>query len=119
MQTFLSAFKQRFRSDELLDILNNHSNWVKFIPHEDSGVCFTYNPQRESNSGYWYSMRIVPNINGPNANSKRRRNLLNDMRIYLHEPNKFFFFKEEDAPNNIGLDLKWMQLMNRTRIVGK
>jgi hypothetical protein len=65
-------------------------------------------------------MKIVPNISpdGPDY-SERRRNLLNDMRIYLHEPNKFFFFKEEEAPYNIGLDLKGMQWMNRTRILGK
>ena len=65
-------------------------------------------------------MRIVPNIgpDGPDY-GERRRNLLNDMRIYLHEPNMFFFFKEEEAPGNIGLDLKWMQWMNRTRILGK
>ena len=93
---------------------------MKSIPHEYSGPCFTYNPQQESVPGYWYSMGIVPYISQEGVDySERRRNLFNnDLRIFLHEPNKFFFFKEEEAPGNIGLDLQWMQWMNRTRILG-
>ena len=125
MQTFLSAFTHRFLYEDneaLYDILNNQSYWVKSIPHEYSGPCFTYNPQLQSVPGYWFSMGIIPYINqeGGGDYNERKRNLLNnDLKIFLHEPNKFFFFKEEEAPNNIGIDLKWMQLWNRTRIVGK
>ena len=119
MQIFLSNFTQRFGNDGLYDILNNQSNWVKSIPHEWSGPCFTYNPQRQSQPGYWHAMGIVPNIGqeGPYY-SKRRRNLSHGLRIYLHQSNKFFFSKGEEAPSNVELDLNLVQTMNRTRIVG-
>ena len=48
-----------------------------------------------------------------------RRSLFNNLRVFLHEPKKFFFFKEEEAPNNIAIDFLRMQFTNRTRIVGK
>ena len=123
MQRFLSYFTQRFENDmkywDYVDILNNPSYWVKSIPHPHSGSCSTYNPQRQSNPGYWFHMLIVPNIDiySPDY-SEDRRNWFNHGRIYLHEPGNFYFSREEEAPNNIGLDLKRVQLMNRTRIVG-
>ena len=119
MQTFLSNFTQRFGYDGLFDILNNQSYWVKSIPHEWSGPCFTYNPKRQSYPGTWHSIGIVPNIGleGPYY-MERRRNLSTDLRIYLHEPNKFFLFKEGEAPSNVALDLNLVQTINRTRIVG-
>ena len=73
----------------------------------------------ESDPGYWYAMLIKPKIDTGPEYGERRRKLLDDLRIFLHEPNKFFYFMEEEAPNNIGTDLKWMQYINRTRIVGK
>ena len=122
IQNVLSKFTQRFQSSDQreYDIVNNGSLWESSIPEENSGTCLTYNPKMESDAGYWYSMMIEPNIEAAEGSSfdQKKRNVLNNMNMFLHEPNKFFYFSQEEAPNNIGIDLKWMQLHNRTRLVG-
>ena len=75
----------------------------------------------QSDAGYWFSMFITPNVEAASGsnNDEKRRNLFNDMKVFLHEPNKFFYSDQEDAPNNIGIDLTWFQLNNKkTRILG-
>ena len=123
--SFLSSFTQRFNDEDdnhLYDILNNGTLWIRTIPHEWSGACFTYNPQMQSDAGFWYSMFISPNIQGASGSNdeEKRRNLFNDLKVFLHEPNRHFYFLQEDAPNNIGVDLKWIELTNKkTRIIGE
>ena len=113
LKTVISRFTQRFHSEgqQQYDILNNDSYWTKSIPHEYSGPCFTYNPQLDSDPGYWYSMSIVPNA--------AAAPMYENMRIFLHEPNKFFYFMEEEAPNTVALDLKQLQHIKKTQIDGK
>ena len=118
----VSRFTQRFTNQDQFeyDILNNESLWKLSIPEESSGTCLTYNPKMESDPGYWYSMTIVPNAEDAMGSNfvEKKQNLQNDLNIFLHKPNKFFYFLEEDAPNNIKVDLKWMQLHNMSRLVG-
>ena len=123
IRSFLSSFTQRFNADDdhLYDILSNETLWITSIPFDWSGSCFTYNPQMQSDAGYWYSMFITPNVEAASGSNyeEKRRNLFNDMKVFLHEPNKHFYSDQEDGPNNIGVDLTWMQLNNKkSRIVG-
>lgn len=124
MQNFLSSFTQRFNNDDdhLYDILNNESLWIKSIPHDNSGVCYTYNPKKQSDPGYWFAISISPNIDQMPGLSyeEKRRKFFGDIKVFLHEPNKFFYSKEEEGPNNIAIDLSLIQLMNKKyRVVGK
>ena len=119
IDSFLLRFEHRLRHDQpAIDILRNESYWIKSIPHDRSGPCFTYNPLIESDPGFYYAMTIEPKIDAEKFESERRT-LFNNLRVFLHEPKKFFFFKEEEAPNNIAIDFLRMQFTNRTRIVGK
>ena len=106
METFMWNFQQRFSKDNpMINILGNDTNWIKSIPHPSSGPCFTYNPQMKSPPGYWYG--IVVSL-------KRHKHL----EIFLHEPNTFFYFKEEEPPNNIKIDLNEIKFKGGARIVG-
>ena len=123
MQNFLSSFTQRFNNDDdhLYDILNNESLWIKSIPHDNSGVCYTYNPKKQSDPGYWFAISISPNIDQMPGLSyeEKRRKFFGDIKVFIHEPNKFFYSKEEEGPNNIGIDLSLIQLMKKKyRVVG-
>ena len=122
IKKMISRFTQRFQNEDQFeyDILNNDSLWTMSIPEESSGTCFTYNPQIESDPGYWYSMMNVPNIEDTQGSNydEKKRNLFNEIKIFLHKPNHLFYFLQEEAPNNIGIDLNWLQLHNKTRIVG-
>ena len=122
MNKVVSRFTQRFTNKDQFeyDILNNESLWKMSIPEESSGTCLTYNPKMESDPGYWYSMTIVPNAEDAVGSNfvEKKQSIQNNLNIFLHKPNKFFYFLQEEAPNNIQVDLKWMQLHNITRLVG-
>ena len=122
LKNVISRFTQRFQNKDQFqyDILNNDSLWKTSIPEESSGTCLTYDPKMESDPGYWYSMTIVPNVDDAKGSNfeEKKQNLQNVLNIFLHKPDKFFYFLEEDAPNNIRIDLKWMQLHNRSRLIG-
>ena len=123
MQNFLSGFTQRFNNedDHLYDILNNESLWIKSIPHDYSGVCYTYNPETESDAGYWWAMYISPNIDQMSGLTydEKRRKFYGDVMVFLHEPDRFFYSMEEEGPNNIEIDFSRIQAMYRNyRVVG-
>ena len=124
MQNFLSGFTQRFNNedDHLYDILNNESLWIKSIPHDYSGVCYTYNPKIQSDPGYWWAMYISPNIDQMSGLTydEKRHTFYSNVKIFLHEPNKFFYSMKEEGPNNVEIDFSRIQVMNRNyRTVGK
>ena len=128
MKNFLLDFTQRFNGEDvwinghdLHDILNNESLWIKSIPHDYSGVCYTYNPQTQSDPGYWWAMYISPNIDQMSGLTydEKRHTFYSNVKIFLHEPNKFFYSMEEEGPNNIEIDFSRIQAMYRNyRVVG-
>ena len=82
---FLAIFEQRFVTDESeREMLHDNKNWKKFIPHEKSGSCETYDPPFESDPGYEISMylRLVSADWDP------------DLQIFLHKKDKFFYSKK-------------------------
>ena len=79
---FLTSVEHRFVSDQIdTDMLNDSQNWKQFVPHERSGPCDTYTPQSESEPGFDISLYVKMNSN----------EFHNDLRIYLHEKDKFFY----------------------------
>ena len=45
--SFLTNFTQRFQTGTAhIDMLNSEENWKMFVPNEQRGPCFTYDPLR-------------------------------------------------------------------------
>ena len=103
---FLSVFQQRFvtgQSDE--NVLHEDRYWKRFIPHEYSGPCETYDPPLESDPGYATSMHITMNSSSWDPN----------LEIFLHERNKFFYAKSPTYMM-IYLDSKKLRATNLTHV---
>ena len=83
--SFLRKFTQRFKDEPFgIDVLNEDDYWRVFIPNENSGPCYTYNPPRDSDPGYANSMYMVFNFIDWDP-------LLD---IFIHEKNDFFYSKK-------------------------
>ena len=81
---FLKNFTQRFRGEEYgADVLNQDENWEVFVPNENSGPCYTYNPPKDSDPGDTNSMYMV-------FDSSEWDPLL---EIFIHGKNDFFYSK--------------------------
>ena len=82
--SFLKNFTQRFRGEEYgVDVLNQDENWEVFVPNENSGPCYTYNPSRDSHPGDTNSMYIVFNFSNWDPM----------LEIFLHDKDDFFYSK--------------------------
>ena len=82
--SFLKNFTQRFRGEEYgVDVLNQNENWDVFVPNENSGPCYTYNPPQDSDPGDTNSMYMV-------FDSSEWDPLL---EIFIHGKNDFFYSK--------------------------
>ena len=107
----LETFQQRFVSMEsTIDMLHLDKEWTVFVPHENSGPCYTYDPPSESDPGL--SVSILMRLKTDDWDS--------DLRIFLHEKNKFFY-SIKPAPNIKYLDPKsWNQAnIRHLRAIGK
>ena len=79
---FLSLLEQRFAfGQHEVDMLKDDKNWKQFVPHENSGPCYTYNPPFDSDPGTGMSMYMTFNMNNWDPS----------LQIFLHEPNGFFY----------------------------
>ena len=84
--SFLNNFTQRFESETFgLDMLKDAANWKTFIPNENSGPCYTYNPPRDSNPGDINLMYMVFNFYEWDPL----------LEIFLHEKNDFYYSKRK------------------------
>ena len=82
--SFLSNFTQRFRGEPFgVDMLKQDEYWKVFIPNENSGPCYTYNPPRDSDPGDTNSMYMVFNLTEWDPL----------LEIFIHEKNDFFYSK--------------------------
>ena len=55
--SFLFLLEQSFVTDQpAKDVLHEDRYWKRFVPHEKSGPCETYDPPSESDPGYEISM---------------------------------------------------------------
>ena len=80
--SYLSVFQQRFVAGQSAkDVLHEDKYWKRFIPHENSGPCETYDPPFQSEPGYATSMYIRLNSSDWDPY----------LEIFLHEKNKFFY----------------------------
>ena len=80
--SFLSTFEQRFRSGSpAVDMLHEDEYWSTFVPNENSGPCYTYNPPFDSDPGTGMSMYMTFNMNNWDPS----------LQIFLHELNGFFY----------------------------
>ena len=111
----LKEFKQRFSvfNATLIDVFSNESLWEQTIPLEDSGPCFTYNPPVPSDPGWYYGIEIIPHTTDIDLNWP------SDLEIFIHERDKFFYFKEASPPNNIRIYTNTLRSMNNVLILGK
>ena len=83
---FLSNFTQRFQSEPFgIDVLREEKNWKVFVPNENSGPCYTYNPPRDSDPGDTNSMYMVFNFNDWDPL----------LEIFLHDKNDFYYSKRK------------------------
>ena len=108
--SFLSLFEQSFVTDQpAIDVLHEDRYWKRFIPHERSGPCETYDPPSESDPGYEISMYMRMNSSDWDPN----------LEIFLHEKNKFFYSKV-DTYMMIYLDSEKLRAANfsHTRAIG-
>ena len=79
---FLSTFEQRFMSGQSeYEMLRDEKQWSQFVPHENSGPCYTYDPPFESDPGYEISIYMRMNSTDWEPN----------LQIFLHQKNKFFY----------------------------
>lgn len=62
-------------------MLKEERNWKQFVPHENSGPCYTYDPPLESDPGYDISLYMKMNSNEFDEN----------LQIFLHKKNQFFY----------------------------
>ena len=110
----LAKFNQRFSvfNATLIDVFSDELLWEITIPLEDSGPCFTYNPPAPSDPGWYYGIEISPNVN------EKELNWPSDLEIFLHERNKFFYFKEAAPPNNIKIYTNTLRSMNNVLVLG-
>ena len=107
----LAVFEQRFVSGESEhDMLHVDGQWKVSVPHEESGPCYTYDPPNESDPGLMVS--IFMRLKTKDWNS--------DLRIFLHEKNRFFY-SIKSAPKTMYLDPKsWKQAnTGHPRAIGK
>ena len=83
---FLANFTQRFEAEPFgIDVLKDDKNWKTFVPNENSGPCYTYNPPRDSNPGDTNSMYMVFQWDQWDPL----------LEIFLHEKNDFYYTKKE------------------------
>ena len=98
---FLSTFQQRFVIDQPeRDVLHEDGHWKRFIPHENSGPCETYDPPVESDPGYEISMHMRMNSSDWDP----------DLEIFIHAKNNFFYTKKPS--DSIYLDSEKLQNNN-------
>ena len=110
----LKEFNQRFSvfNSTLIDAFSDESLWEQTIPLEDSGPCFTYNPPVPSDPGWYYGIETSPQTTDIELNWPL------DLEIFLHERDKFFYFKESSPPNNIRIYTNTLRSMNNVLILG-
>ena len=102
------------------NIVDEKSVWQVSIPHpHHSGRCFTYkycnclevlilripvfSPQFKSTPGECYSIRIGIGDKSKNFSD----DYLENLKIFLHEPNEFMYYIEQnDMPNSVKIELK-------------
>ena len=109
--SFLTLLEQRYTiGQNEMDMLKEDGNWKQFVPHENSGPCYTYDPPHESDSGYDISMYMKL------ASTKFGSN----MQIFLHKKNQFFYATKNNY-NMLYLDHKTLQntLNNHPRAIRK
>ena len=83
---FLSNFTQRFKSEPFgIDVLRQDENWKVFVPNENSGPCYTYNPARDSDPGDTNNMYIVFNFSSWDPL----------LEIFIHDKKDFFYSKKK------------------------
>ena len=83
---FLANFTQRFEAEPFgIDVLKDDRNWKTFVPNENSGPCYTYNPPRDSDPGDTNSMYMVFKWDQWDPL----------LEIFLHEKNDFYYTKKE------------------------
>ena len=111
----LKEFKQRFSvfNSSLIDVFRDESLWKQTIPQADSGPCFTYNPPKSSDPGWYYGIEIKPNMKVGESNWPA------DLEIFLHERDKFFYFIEAAPPNTIKIFTNTLRSMNNALVLGK
>lgn len=85
---FLSTFDQMFTMNEsAVDMLRKDGRWTLSFPFEESGPCYTYDPPFASDPGLPIGIFVTMKSDRWDP----------DLRIFLHEENKFFYTEGLDS----------------------
>ena len=97
--SILTLLEQRFAiGQKEMDMLKEEGNWKQFVPHENSGPCYTYDPPHESDPGYDISLYMKMNSNKFDDN----------LQVFLHKKSQFFYATKHNY-NMLYLDHNTLQ----------